>query len=627
MNKSTILRGVFAVIAISLAVPVFAQEGGAIFEEITVTATKREQTLQQVPVAVSVVQAETLRTSQILDVKDLQFLVPSLRIGQLQTSGNTNFFIRGFGNGANNAGIEPSVGVFIDGVYRSRSAGALNDLPNLERIEVLRGPQSTLFGKNASAGVINVVTAKPSLDAVVGSAALTVGDYNQIIVKGDVSGPLSPTTGVSLAASYNQRDGYYDNIESGEELNELNRTYVRGQWYWEPSDVFNLRIIGDWDRFDEKCCGVANLFLGPTGAAIALVGGEVVANDPFAYANFYDFDPENEIENSGISAQFDWDINDAVALTSITAFRTQERFDNADVDFTSARLINDVSGNLTDTEIDTLTQEIRLQGSTDMLDWMVGVFYFDEEVRTDSGIIYGDAFRPYVDVLTKQLAGTYTPPEIADPNVPSPVGLIEIGSMLPSGIFFAAGQGNTELSGMDNTATSLFAQFDISLGDRTTVTLGANYTEDEKDAFVSIQGTDIFSSLSMETVGAGFIFQGLTGLPPTPPNIAANPGAWATAQALSVVECGPMNPPPACNALLHCDRCSSCRRSSITRTRSRTAARTTATRRGPPVSRLTSMTASTSTRVQAPVSRPRPGTCRVTPAPSPRTSRRSRRPA
>jgi len=129
---------------------------------ILVTATKREQTLQEVPVAVSVTTAETLDREQIRDLKDLQNIVPSLRVTQLQSSANTNFIIRGFGNGANNAGIEPSVGVFIDGVYRSRSASQISDLPNVSRVEVLRGPQSTLFGKNASAGIISMVTSPPS---------------------------------------------------------------------------------------------------------------------------------------------------------------------------------------------------------------------------------------------------------------------------------------------------------------------------------------------------------------------------------------------------------------------------------------------------------------------------------
>lgn len=140
---------------------------------VTVTATKREQTLQEVPVAVSVVDEAVIADAEVQDLGDLQSLVPSLRVGQLQSSANTNFVIRGFGNGANNAGIEPSVGVFIDGVYRSRSAAQIADLPNLQRVEVLRGPQSTLFGKNASAGVISIVTQEPQFEQM-GSVELSL---------------------------------------------------------------------------------------------------------------------------------------------------------------------------------------------------------------------------------------------------------------------------------------------------------------------------------------------------------------------------------------------------------------------------------------------------------------------
>ncbi len=218
-QKGAIMKHFIRIICFSVcavaAVSALAQQDASqgYIEEITVTAQKREQTLQEVPIAVTVVQAEDLERAQILDIKDLQSIVPSLRVTQLQTTGNTNFIIRGFGNGANNAGIEPSVGVFIDGVYRSRSASALADLPNLQRIEVLRGPQSTLFGKNASAGVISVVTAKPDLNDFGGSASVTVGEYDQVLVKGDVTGPLSYTAAFSLELTSNNLDVYFTNLE------------------------------------------------------------------------------------------------------------------------------------------------------------------------------------------------------------------------------------------------------------------------------------------------------------------------------------------------------------------------------------------------------------------------------
>ena len=137
-------------VAITLLTTQAVAQNGVQLEEVVVTATKREQTLQDVPVAVTVTTGETITRAAVRDVADLASLVPSLRVTQLQTSTNTNFIIRGFGNGANNPGIEPSVGVFIDGVYRSRSAGSIGDLVDVQRVEVLRGPQSTLFGQNAS---------------------------------------------------------------------------------------------------------------------------------------------------------------------------------------------------------------------------------------------------------------------------------------------------------------------------------------------------------------------------------------------------------------------------------------------------------------------------------------------
>ena len=166
------------------------------------------------------------------DLKDLSSVVPSLRVAERQTSANTNFFIRGFGNGANNAGIEPSVGVFVDGVYRSRSAAQITDLPDVQRVEVLRGPQSTLFGKNASAGVISIVTQKPKFKFG-GNVEATYGNYNAIVVKGVVTGPLSETVAASFAAGFNKRDGYNKNLATGIGVNDRDRWFVRGQLLFE----------------------------------------------------------------------------------------------------------------------------------------------------------------------------------------------------------------------------------------------------------------------------------------------------------------------------------------------------------------------------------------------------------
>jgi outer membrane receptor protein involved in Fe transport len=535
MANSTISRGILGIIAATLVTPVAAQDEPTSFlEEIVVTASKRQTTLQDTPIAVSVLAADDLKQAQIQDIKDLQFLVPSLRVTQLQSSGNTNFLIRGFGNGANNAGIEPSVGVFIDGVYRSRTASALADLPNLERIEVLRGPQSTLFGKNASAGVISVITAKPSLVETTGSASLTIGEYDQVIVKADVNGPLSDTVGFSLSGSYNSRDGYYDNLAGGDALGQLDRIGVRGQLLFAPSDNLEVRFIADFDSFDEACCGVANLLDGPTGGAVRAVGGNLVSNAPFAYQGYYDFTPKNEFDTSGASVQFDYDFNDAVTLTSITAFRSLDRLDNVDIDFTSAELLDPETANRTDANIDTITQEFRLSGATDNMNWMGGVYLFDEEVDQTTGVLYGNTFRAYADILTGGVPGN------------SVLNTLEALYGHAPGTFQAAGQGLIDISTMDDTAFSIFGQVDIDLGDRATLTLGANYTEDEKDVTFNSTATDVYSNTDLNNDPTVFgaplpavlfaqTFEANTGLPATPANIAfiesVAPGTSAAIQA------------------------------------------------------------------------------------------------
>ena len=370
-------------------------------DDIVVTATKREQTLQDVPVSVAVTSEQTIQRAQIRDLIDLQSVVPSLKVAQFNSVGQTNFIIRGFGNGNGNVGIEGSVGVFIDGVYRSRSAASLNDLPEIERIEVLRGPQSTLFGKNVSAGAINIVTKRPQFEPG-GRLDLTVGNRGQMIAKATATGPLSRTVAIRLSGTVNERDGFYHNVVTGRDVNDRDRFSVRGDLLWRPTDRLTFRLIGDYNKINEICCGTVQLLNGPATQFIAApppfgLGG--VVSDP-ATRNSRDIafnrDPRNHIVGKGVSGQIDYDAGFAT-MTSITAYRDQLDSGAQDVDFTGA----DLSYRADRTRFKTFTQELRLASKGDgLLSYLIGGFYDHETLDTRSTIFFGDQIRAYADGLS-----------------------------------------------------------------------------------------------------------------------------------------------------------------------------------------------------------------------------------
>ncbi|MFT5572875.1 MAG: iron complex outermembrane receptor protein [Cryomorphaceae bacterium] len=488
----------------------FAQE--SLLEEIVVTAAKRSQTLQEIPIAVSVTSAETIEQANILDISDLQSVVPSLRVSQLQNSTNTNFVIRGFGNGANNPGIEPSVGVFIDGVYRSRSAGAISDLPALERVEVLRGPQSTLFGKNASAGVINIVTRKPTGDSG-GRVSATLGDYNQVVLKGQIEGAISDTAAFMISAGTNSRDGYITNLTTGGELNDRDRQNFRGQLLLSPGNNTEIRIIADFDEIDEICCGTVNLVAGPTLGAINFAGGTVIPNDAETLDTRANLDSGNTVENSGVSMQIDHDF-DNFTLTSISSFRNVDSWSIIDSDFTDAP----VATNTLTTEIDTFTQELRLTSTNgDKVDWMIGGFYFDESLDYQDAFDYQSGTTRYFDALS---GGGYS-------FIQGAIGL--------PGAFGNPGQGVTEEATLDNQAISLFGTLDFHISDRLTASLGLNYTDDEKEASQFQSRQDGFAALDFTAIGTAFLAGGLieAGFPP----------ASALGTAAALIAADPTNNP------------------------------------------------------------------------------------
>lgn len=459
--------------------------------EILVTATKREKTLQDVPVAVTVTTADTIERAQIRDLKDLQTVVPSLSVGQRQSSAQTNFFIRGFGNGANNPGIEPSVGVFVDNVYRSRTASQILDLPDVQRIEVLRGPQSTLFGKNASAGVISITTKSPSFDFG-GEGELSYGNYNAIVGKAYITGPLSKDLAASVAGGFNSRDGFFKDGNTGHRTNDRNRWFVRGQLYYDPGTDITIRLIGDYSHINENCCAVVNLqSSAATGAVLALGGMVNAPADKFKDVVYNNFDSKNKVKDYGGSAQVDWDLGGA-KLTSITAYRGTRSITNQDPDFTSADLVYPFYQN---TNIGTFTQELRLTADiADRVHALFGGFYINEEIHQTGLLTYGTQFRPYANMLIQGATGG----ALDVPTLEATFGALEGNPAKYIGKFFATGQGFHEDYSLHSQAASAFGQFDIDVTKDLTLTLGGNYTDDHKQFFTNVHSTDVFSNVNFD---------------------------------------------------------------------------------------------------------------------------------
>jgi outer membrane receptor protein involved in Fe transport len=501
---------------VSLALSAFLTAGTAQaeIEEITVTANKREQSLQDVPMTVSVTSAETIKQSSIVDLIDLQTAVPSLRVSQLQSSAQTNFTIRGFGNGANNPGIEPAVLVLIDGVPRSRSSSSLADLPNLERVEVLSGPQSTLFGKNASAGVISITTKAPEGE-MGGLIETTLGNYGTQIVKGTVTGPISDNVAYRLSASSNESDGYATNLADDSPLNNRDRTALRGQISWDVSEDLSVRVIADSDKIDEACCVTGPLRQGPaTQASNALAGPMVLAADasPWDYQIYMNADesPYNRLDNEGLSVHLGYDLGFAT-LTSITSDRTTEMASNFDADFSGARLLRE---NKLNYNFDTLTQELRLSSNDDYeIQWSVGAFYAEEDTESARTVMYGPLISTYADLMLNSLANT---------SLAQLAGAAQLGALgaeymsISADDFFLGGSGkddndngvidqNERAGGslkedfeMSSKTLSLYANVEFPLSDNWSASVGLNKTKDEKHVTSDVNVEDVFATVPWE---------------------------------------------------------------------------------------------------------------------------------
>ena len=399
-----------------------ATADSADLNEIIVTATRRSQVLSDVPIAVSAIGAEQLQHSGGSDIRQLNQLAPSLLVSSATNESNGAARIRGIGTVGENPGLESSVAVFIDGVYRSRTGVGLNDLGPIERVEVLRGPQGTLFGRNASAGLINITTAMPKFEFG-GQGEVSYGNYNNIRVLGSLTGPvMGDKVAFRLDGVYNKRDGYLKDVVSGRDLANHDRFLVRGQLLIKPSDDLSIRLIGDYNQKNEECCGAAilaplqNLARNPTtgevlfppnsiAALITSLGGIYrVPTDGSKYVRETSITPgasyDQRTRDWGLSGEVNWDLG-AATLTSITAYRDFKNKSAQDADFNKLDILRRSDQNR---QFRTFTQEVRLQGVAfnDRLDFLVGGFYAHETLRTDDDLVYGNDYERFINA---QLAG------------------------------------------------------------------------------------------------------------------------------------------------------------------------------------------------------------------------------
>ncbi len=383
--------------------------------DIIITATRRASPLSDVPIAVSAVSAQTMQNSGASDIRQLNQLAPSLLVSSTGSEANGSARIRGVGTVGDNPGLESSVAVFIDGVYRSRTGAGLTDLGEIERVEVLRGPQGTLFGRNASAGLLNIVSKSPSFKFGA-SGELTYGNYDYWRVSGRVTGPISESVAASVEGVYSKRAGFLDIVDaSGTKIgdtNDRNRYFLRGQMLFEPSSDLSIRLIADYTNRDESCCGAvyidtgeeigsspANYTQNATNRIVTILGalGTKFPNGASPYAQ----DPYSrkisitsgrnyvsDLQDWGISGEINYNLG-AAKLTSITAYRNYKSADYGDYDYATADLLYRDPG--TFRQFKTFTQELRLQGSAfgDALDWLVGGYYANEDLTLRDNIRFG----------------------------------------------------------------------------------------------------------------------------------------------------------------------------------------------------------------------------------------------
>lgn len=449
--------------------------------EIIVTATLRSENLQEVPIAVSAFNTESLDKAGVRDIRSLDSVSTSFNLNSTQTeSGGTTLRVRGVGTTGNNTGLESAVGIFLDGVYLSRPGIALGDLLDVSQVELLRGPQGTLFGRNTSAGALNIKTAKPNLNKFEGFANGTYGNYDLINLQGGISAPLvEGQLGFRLSAAYRNQDGFTRSV-TGAESNDRNRYIVRGQLYWEPSADFNLRVIGDYQRSNEKCCDApviqetslvgANIFLAaglPRNGGIVVSGVDAAKNRLSNGQQFRD-----KIEQGGASVEANLKLGNA-DLVSITGYRISRAASVQETDFGNLNVFSTSTGSTAPagiipsfTKIKTFNQEVRISGETlgEKLQYLFGVYYSDERINEIQSLSLGADYQRYISASLIALGAPGSNPAR---------------DIFASGVS-AAGNFASNRFQQNGRNVSFFTNETFKISDKVSINAGLRYSDDRK---------------------------------------------------------------------------------------------------------------------------------------------------
>ncbi len=501
-----------AMCSTAITAPAYAQDqdGAETVDDnvIIVTATRRAQDVQDIPIAVTAVSPVQLEQQGVVNVQNIGSVSPSFSTSNAQTaSGTVVLRIRGVGTTSNNIGFESAVGIFVDGAYQSRPGVALGEFVDVERVEVLRGPQGTLFGRNTSAGALNITNKRPDLDEFGGFVNATYGNFDHISVQGAINAPIiEDTLAFRLTGAYRQRDGFVDVVDStGNKIAESNETdqyLVRGQLGFESESGITARLIGDYSQSTASCCSAVEVLRSgvETSGLFAAVGlglrggqaGVNAATTPFDTVNVQralddrlsteSFPSDSKISQWGITGEVEVPLGDNADIIYIGSYREFEARNAYDSDFSGLDIFNvlpDVGAG-GGTEINTMTHELRVQGEAfdGALNWLVGGYYSDEDISQTANFGLGTDY----DRLVGALLGAGTGGATLNPASPIFLGATPLQTL--TGVDPATVRTANRYT-QNSKSWSVFTHNTLEVAQGLKLTVGLRYSDESKDGSFS----------------------------------------------------------------------------------------------------------------------------------------------